>query len=398
MDAMPVWNALTDLTNAALLFAALLFGLLHDKVRKNQRRFPFMFLAALFLGFMAVLIRGLSFLLVDQVLHRLAWAFQAFSPLFLVVWMEQIVFETPRVLVRSLYTFLAGMSIAFSWVPENIRIGPPTVLAWAGMWEISGQVFVILVYIYVLTFFIRLGMKATWKVRVPLAIVISALVFATYGLDVLQPLFPAIPISIWSILAGILTSLSFIMVVFICVAYPEFLSIITYTLDRLIVIHADNGVLLFSHSWVKRKHDDVDLIAPLLQALQSMSFEVLKLGHMTELHLEEGNLMFQKSDHVIVGVISSRSTVYLRTRLSMFIDAFEIQFRDNLDAMDAGISNEISVFQRAKGLVDKIFQAIPLDTTRFGPWRRHLDEKDYLSPDEDPDLINDLKSLFSNEI
>jgi hypothetical protein len=388
MDAMPVWNALTDLTNAALLL-----GAFHDKIRKNQRRFPVMFLASMVLGFLAVLIRGLSFVLVDQFLHRLAWMFQTLSPLFLIIWMEQIVFETPRVAVRSLYTFLAGMSVAFSWVPENIRVGPPAILSWAGMWELSGQLFVVGVYVYVLGFFVRVGMKASWKARAPLAIIIATLIMATYGLDFLQPLLPGVPASLWSILAGLLTSSSFIMVVFICVAYPEFLSIITYTLDRLIVIHAENGIPLFSHSWVKRKKDDVDLVAPLLQALQSMSFEVLKLGHMTELHLEDGNLMFQKSDHVIVGIISSRSTVYLRTRLSVFIDTFEIQFKQYLEAPNI----DITQFQRAKVLVDKIFQAIPLDTTRFGPWRRHLDEKDYLSIDEDPDLIDDLKSLFSDE-
>jgi hypothetical protein len=390
---MPFWNAITDLTNASILLGVLLFGLFHNKIRKNQRRFPVMFLTALILGFIAVLIRGLSYALVNPFLHRLAWAFQTISPLFLIVWMEQIVFETPRVAVRSSYTFLAGMSVAFSWVPDNLRVGPPAIYAWAGMWELSGQIFVVAVYIYLLAFFVRVGIKASWKVRIPLTIIIVSLVTATYGLDAFQLFLPGVPASLWSILAGILTSSSFIMIVFICVAYPEFLSIITYTLDRLIVIHAENGVLLFSHSWVKRKHDDVDLVAPLLQALQSMSFEVLKLGHMTELRLEEGNLIFQKSEHVIVGIISSRSTVYLRTRLSIFIDTFEIQFKQDLEAPNI----DITQFQRAKVLIDKIFQAIPLDTTRFGPWLRHHDEKDYLSPDEDPDLIEDLKSLFSDE-
>ncbi len=391
---MPFWNAITDLTNAAMLLGILLFAMFHDKIYKKQRRFPVMFLAALILGFLAVLIRGMSYALVDPFLHRLAWVFQTLSPLFLVVWMEQIVFEVPRVAVRSSYTFLAGMSVAFSWVPDNLRTGPPAVLAWTGMWELTGQIFVVAVYIYLLVFFVRVGIKATWKVRVPLAGVIVSLVMATYGLDVLQLYLPGIPFNVWSIIAGLLTSSSFVMIVYICIAHSEFLSIITYTLDRLIVIHAENGVLLFSHSWVKRKHDDVDLVAPLLQALQSMSFEVLKLGHMTELHLEEGNLMFQKSDHVIVGIVSSRSTVYLRTRLSMFIDTFEIQFKQDLEAPNI----DLTQFKRANVLVDKIFQAIPLDTNRFGPWRRHHDEKDYLSPDEDPALIDDLKSLFSDEL
>ena len=253
--------------------------------------------------------------------------------------------------------------------------------------------FAVSFFIYVLGFFFRVGIKAPWKVRIPLAMILALSVYITYGTQVARLLFPAVPGLVWSIVAGGMVLVTMALIVFICVVFPEFLSIITYTLDRLIVIHADTGVLLFSHSWLKRKKDDVDLIAPLLQALQSMSFEVLMLGHMTDLHLEEGNLMFQKSDHVIVGIISTRSTVYLRSRLSMFIDAFEIQFKQELEKA----TPDLTEFQRAKALIDKLFQAIPLDTTRFGPWRRHRDEKDYLSPEEDPNLIDDLKSLFSGE-
>ncbi len=309
-------------------------------------------------------------------------------------WMEQIVFEVPRITIRSIFIFMAGMSVAFSWVPENLVTRSDGSPSWAGVWEISGLFFSAWVFGYLIGFFVRVGMKAPWKVRVPMATAIAVTIIYTYGMDLVRLLFPDVPDWAWPFISGALNTFSLILIVIICVTHPEFLSIITYTLDRLIVIHAENGIPVFSHSWVKRKKGDVDLVAPLLQALQSMSFEVLKLGHMTELHLEEGNLTFQKSDHVIVGVISSRSTVYLRARLSMFIDAFEVQFKQELENPNI----DLTQFQRAKVLIDKIFQAIPLDTSRFGPWRRHHDEKDYLSPDEDPELLDDLKSLFSDEL
>ncbi len=392
---MPGWTptTITGMTTAFVILAIFLFGCFHGKIRKNQRRFPTMFLATTAFGFVASFLRWMAFYYGDKFLNSTSWIFVTIAALCMIVWMEQIVFEVPRVAIRSLFTFMAGLSVAFAWVPENSILRADGTPTWAWTWEFFGSVFAVSFFIYVLGFFFRVGIKAPWKIRIPLATILALSVYITYGTEAARFLFPAVPGLVWSVVAGGIAFVIMALIVFVCVVYPEFLSIITYTLDRLIVIHAENGVLLFSHSWVKRKKDDVDLIAPLLQALQSMSFEVLMLGHMTELHLEEGNLMFQKSDHVIVGIISTRSTVYLRSRLSMFIDAFEIEFKKELEK----VTPDLTEFQRAKTLVDKIFQAIPLDTTRFGPWRRHRDEKDYLSPEEDPDLIDDLKSLFSGE-
>ncbi|MEX2684276.1 MAG: hypothetical protein Q6373_022080 [Candidatus Sigynarchaeota archaeon] len=392
---MPGWTAstITEMTNAVLILAIFIFGTFHGKIRKNQRRYPTMFLATALFGFVASFFRGFSYLFNNVFLYQLYWMFLTIAILCMIVWLEQIVFEIPRTAVRSLFTFLGGMTVAFSWVAGNITTSIDGNPVWTGTWAFFGQLFVAGMFIYVLGFFIRVGFKAPWKVRIPLVVLLAISLLYAFGIDIVRPFYPGVPDWAWSVMASVLASLSVGIIVLICALFPEFLSIITYTLDRLIVIHVENGVLLFSHSWVKRKKDDVDLIAPLLQALQSMSFEVLKLGHMTELHLEEGNLMFQKSEHVIVGIISTRSTVYLRTRLSMFIDAFEIEFKQELEKQ----TPDLTQFQRAKDLVGKIFQAIPLDTTRFGPWRRHREEKDYLSPEEDPELIEDLKSLFSDE-
>ena len=392
---MPGWTSstITGLTTAIVILAIFLFGCFHGKIRKNQRRFPTVFLAATAVGFVAFLLRFLSFYIGDKFLNSFSWIFVTIAVLCLILWMEQIVFEVPRTAIRSIFTFMAGLSVAFSWVPENTTLSADGTPTWTRAWELFGQLFAISFFIYALGFFVRVGMKAPWKVRVPMAAILVLSIYVTYGAQIIRFFFPAVPELVWSIITGGIAAIILGMIIIICVAYPEFLSVITFTLDRLIVIHAETGVLLFSHSWVKRKKDDVDLIAPLLQALQSMSFEVLMLGHMTDLHLEEGNLMFQKSDHVIAGIISSRSTVYLRTRLSMFIDFFEVEFKQELEKP----TPDLAQFQRAKAMVDKLFHAIPLDTTRFGPWRRHHEEKDYLSPEEDPGLIDDLKSLFSGE-
>ncbi|HME55242.1 MAG TPA: hypothetical protein VKM55_23745 [Candidatus Lokiarchaeia archaeon] len=376
-----------DLLNASILLSVFLFGAVNDAIKKKQKRFPIILLIGIGVLFLSPFLRALSNILSDITLFQLNWIFEVVALMFVIIWSEQLLFEHPRAFVMLGFSFLGGISVSYSWIIGNVVIMADGSLDWFGAWQITGTLFLWAFYAFLFVFFVRTEAKAPWKIRIVVIIFFILAVFDTFFLPSMGDF---IPIFAWYIIIPTLIVLSILVAAYIMLIHPELLSILTYTLDRLVVIDADKGVSLFTYTWEKSHVENSDLLVPLLQALQSMSFEVLSMGQMREIHMESGNLLFRKGEHVIVGIISSRSTMFLQTRLAAFTDLFEIQFRQSLE----NPMYDLTSFQPAKSLVEKIFQTIPLASFSFS-MRRKPAERDYLSEDADAQLIQDLKDAFA---
>jgi len=87
-----------------------------------------------------------------------------------------------------------------------------------------------------------------------------------------------------------------------------------------------------------------------------MSGEVIKLGGLLEIDLKEGILMIRESQYVSVGLVSSKSSRFLRNSLSHFIEDFEKLFEYNLKK---GII-EPKKYEPAYLLIDKYFANFPM--------------------------------------
>nr|MDO8110197.1 hypothetical protein [Candidatus Sigynarchaeota archaeon] len=377
-----------DFTGSFITLGVFLVGVIHDSVRKYHKRFPRIVLVAIACAFFSPFFRALSNIYSNALMYQLSWFFHVLAPVLLIIWMERALFLRERTFMIFFFSFLGGLSVAFSWLSDAIMSSPVDgSLDWTGTFMIAGNLFLIATYVYALIFFIRVGAKAKASVKIPLIVFICILVFDSFGLPALSQL---VPFAGWFFIKGTLDSIAVVMAAYLCLFHPEFLSVITYTLNRLIVINAETGIALYSYTWEKALNEHTELISPLLQALQSMSFEALNMGHLREVHMEEGNLMFKKGQYVIAGIISSRSTMFLEDQLSAFLTLFEIKFADEL----RNPSIDITKFQSATILVEKLFHAIPLESTRIR-WRRKRPEKDYLDPQKDSQLIQDLKDLIA---
>ena len=111
---------------------------------------------------------------------------------------------------------------------------------------------------------------------------------------------------------------------------------------------------MYDHAWSK-KLDHIDLISGLLKTLQDMAFEVLKSGEMEEIRMKSGILIFFKGDFVTAGIISTKSTHYLRESLQKFVINFENKFEGELKAE---VEN-LTIFKEAQLMIDEIFYIIP---------------------------------------
>ena len=389
-----------NLLNASIFLAVFITGTITNIVRKKQMKIPLILLAAAGSLFLALLIQAISNILSDQLLFRFNWSFEVITIVLLIIWTEQLTFEHPRATIMLSFSFLGGLSIAYSMIFEP-RVTLPDAtqqlgtvimmvdgkLGWSGAWQFTGIIFLLGFYVFFLVFLIRVISKTRLIIKIFLfaiffVAIANSFLFTTMG--------EMIPLTAWYIILPFIIVISVVLIVYVVVLHPELLSILTYSLDRLVVIDADKGVSLFSYTWEKSHLENSDLIVPLLQALQSMSFEVLSMGAVSEIHMENGNLLFRKGEHVIAGIISSRSTRFLHARLAAFTDLFEIQFRDSLN----NPMYDLTSFQPAKLLVEKIFKVLPLTTFKFS-FKHKPVERDYLNEDTDSQLIQDLKDAFA---
>ena len=150
---------------------------------------------------------------------------------------------------------------------------------------------------------------------------------------------------------GVFESLTTLMLVLVFLTHPEFGSVITFEVRDLIVLQKTSGITLFHHSWNDKLKTDEYLLGGLMQALQAMSFQVVELGNMRDVEMENGFLLFHQGKYITVGLICKKNTFVLQQRLEVFVQEFETKY---LPALDEENMN-ISIFDDTSNLVKEIF-------------------------------------------
>ena len=137
---------------------------------------------------------------------------------------------------------------------------------------------------------------------------------------------------------------------------PKIFYVLPFRAFRLTVIYRGSGISWYDYKWTESELIDDILLSGLLHALQSMSEDVIKRGHIKEVILEEGVLIFQITEHTIIGLLSSKGSKVLRQGLQEFSSAFEQKFH-NILKTEANIMDN---FKSASELIQEHFEYIPL--------------------------------------
>jgi len=120
----------------------------------------------------------------------------------------------------------------------------------------------------------------------------------------------------------------------------------------LLIIHKDNGLVLFTHGFGKFQFDS-DLVGGFLTAIQSFGVEisqkatpVTKLAYGAfELELKAGNFI------TVAIVLAGKGTELIRKKLNTFTGDFERKFKTNLEQWDGNID----AFKEIEPVVNKLF-------------------------------------------
>jgi hypothetical protein len=159
---------------------------------------------------------------------------------------------------------------------------------------------------------------------------------------------------IWILVVNIAFAFGIIVLTLVITDEPKILFIFPFSLNRLLV-RDKNGYLLFDQDWSKSKISE-QVFTGFLNAIQLMSNEVVNLGGVLDIDLKEGILMIHESEYVSVGLVSTKSSKFLRNSLTSFIEDFERIFEQNLKAG----KTEPSEYDSAHLLIDKYFANFPI--------------------------------------
>ena len=155
------------------------------------------------------------------------------------------------------------------------------------------------------------------------------------------------------ILSDIIFALGWYAIIYVITKEPKLLYILPFTVYRISVKDCD-GSPLFDHDWSESNINE-NVFTGFINAVQLMSEEVMQVGGLLDINLQEGILIVYNSKFVTVGLVSSKSSTLLRDCLRNFTHDFEEQFEYLLKTS----SKDMKKYEPAYNLIDRHFSNFP---------------------------------------
>ncbi|MBD3342520.1 MAG: hypothetical protein GF353_25700 [Candidatus Lokiarchaeota archaeon] len=158
---------------------------------------------------------------------------------------------------------------------------------------------------------------------------------------------------IFVIFTDIIFVIGVIIFILAIIKEPKLLYILPFTIYRIIVKER-NGFPLFDHDWSKSEVSET-LFTGFINAVQLMSQEVMDVGGLVNIQLEEGILILHESKLITVGLVASKSSKLLRETLIKFSTDFQNKFEKELKESCVDMSR----YEAAYELIEKYFSNFP---------------------------------------
>lgn len=332
---------------------------------------------------------GLSYLYLDFTLNRICALLLFFTILFFILSINYITKES--IFSKSLILFgvVSGLYVYLLFQPESLIISYTNgfyTIKWGNFFGF----FAILIQFFMFVYAFLWG-YLTWK-NAPFLIKREAFIFFLGMLlaSVGGNLFYLLHLWLYYLIA--VTNLSFsigvLIISIVIIKQSKLLYILPFELCR-ISVKDQEGNPLFDHDWSESKVNEL-VFTGFINAIQVMSQELIKMGGLLDIHLQEGVVILHESERVCVGIVSSKSSKALRESLVHFTKDFEELFQKLLKEKNHNMKD----YELAYTLIEKHFANFPSRLIRSDKQPLILTPK-YL---EIPQLLdNKLKTIFSNK-
>lgn len=320
-----------------------------------------------FLSICYFIIRGISYLFLNELLHRFTSIFNELIAFVMIYWIETLITDRPRILVYGPFLFLGGITVGFSLAPANIRVimlgGLPT-FQWAGTWEMMGLIMNWVRMAYIIIFFLFLAAKSPRYLKMKVMAISLVGIISGFTSDFIESAINA-HIDTWSpgvliflyILSGVMVSFNYFFWCIIILKYPEIVTILPFKALRLVIIETESGIPIFNHDWESRNVlAQEDLFSGMLQGISMILTESVNRGNVNEVILDDAVLIMERSKEYPVAcvLVSTKSSRYLKQALKSFSTRFFIEFKDSFS-----MPHDTSKFDPAENLVNEFFNFLP---------------------------------------
>jgi len=155
------------------------------------------------------------------------------------------------------------------------------------------------------------------------------------------------------ILSDITFALGWYVIIYAITKEPKLLYILPFTVYRILVKDGD-GNPLFDHDWSESNINE-NVFTGFVNAVQLMSEEVMHIGGLLDINLQEGILIVNNSKTITVGLVASKSSKLLRDCVRNFTRDFEEQFEYLLKTS----CKDMKKYEPAYNLIDRHFSNFP---------------------------------------
>ncbi len=373
-------------TSTVILIAILLMYV--TPRTKNIKSLSYIRLALFFMGMLFTL-DLLANLFLITLLSRISGLMLFPSAVFFAIGINYTIKETSNSPFLIIVVGLGVLFCYFAFQPGAIGFeykGGYLNVNWIGLYELVGSIFIF--FVGSASFY--WGLK-TW-LNAPFLIKREALIFFL-GTVINGPLTVIIYLfyywnPIFILFAYATTGLGILLLCLGIIKEPKLLYILPFTVNRLVVRDRE-GNPLFDHDWSRSSLSE-SIFPGFLNAVQLMSEEVINLGGLLDIKLEEGIFTLYESELISVGLVASKYSILLRECVVQFTRDFEQKFERELKRQ----VKDIAQYEGAFELIEKYFSNFPYKNIKSKKQPLLLAGKFAKVPLE---IENKLSNIFTDE-
>ncbi len=383
------WNpqAIIEIIVGIIVMVAGILTYFEPKTKKIKSLY-FIRLGIIFMS-LFFLVSSIAILYLNTIIYRIGVLMLIPTSVFFIIGINYIIKETFNSITLIIAFCLGILYCYLALNPNSVIIKMQfgfLNLDMRGLFEVIGDFITVLLGVEVFYWGLKTWLNTPFLIKKEAFIffiglvfisVITLIIYSFYYWDPIFILFSDISLGI-----GILIFIIAIMV------EPKLLYILPFTIHRIIVKDKE-GFPLYDHDWSESNINET-IFSGFLNAVQLMSEEVMDIGGLLDINLEEGMLILRESELITVVLVASKSSKLLRDSVVKFTEDFEKKFERELKLS----IKEMVQYEGAYELIEKYFSNFPYKIIKNKKHPLLLTGKFANIPLE---LDNKLKKIFTTE-
>ena len=191
-----------------------------------------------------------------------------------------------------------------------------------------------------------------------------------------------------NILIYVINLISLLTIVIVIMKEIKILYVLPYTVYR-IAVRDNKGNPLYDHDWTDMNITET-VFTGFLNAIEIMSKEVMQVGGILDINLNEGILIVNRSEYITVGLLASKASKLLRDCVNNFVKDFENKFKSLLEKSCVDMNEYKSAYE----FINKYFSIIPYQNIKNKNQLMTLSYKYHELPKQ---IENNYKTIFENK-